>query len=58
MSENFKVGVEVISNGWVIYGPDGKTFREKPDLVAKELQVAVDAYKRELLNPASKPQTS
>jgi hypothetical protein len=55
MPDNFKVGVEQISNGWVIFGPDGKTYREKPDLVAKELQVAVDAYKKELLNPTPQP---
>ena len=48
---SFKLSLEEISNGWIIAGPDGKTYREKPDLAARELQVAVDAVKKELLAP-------
>ena len=51
---NFKMSVEVISNGFVIQGPEGKTYREKADLAAKEAQVALDAWKKELFNPQPK----
>lgn len=50
-----KLGIEEISNGWLITSPDGKTYRERLVDAANELKVEVDALLKTLKETHPEP---